>query len=63
MNMKHHDGNIHHSGHRHLDEIEKIITGSSLPSEVIALSMKIFTLIAEAEAAIHGKPVQGDTFS
>ncbi|MFZ0471096.1 MAG: nickel insertion protein, partial [Bacteroidales bacterium] len=48
-----HDGHIHHSGHRHLDEIEKIITGSSLPPEVIALSMKIFTLIAEAEAVIH----------
>jgi uncharacterized protein (TIGR00299 family) protein len=52
-----HDGHIHHSGHRHLDEIEKIITGSSLPPEVIALSMKIFTLIAEAEAVIHNKPV------
>lgn len=54
---EHHNGHIHHSGHRHLDEIEKIITGSSLPPEVIALSMKIFTLIAEAEAVIHNKPV------
>jgi hypothetical protein len=54
---EHHDGHIHHSGHRHLDEIEKIITGSALPPEVIALSMKIFTLIAEAEAVIHDKPV------
>ncbi len=55
---EHPDGHIHHNGHRHLDEIEKIITGSSLPAEVIALSMKIFTLIAEAEAAIHDKPVR-----
>jgi uncharacterized protein (TIGR00299 family) protein len=54
---EHHDGHIHHSGHRHLDEIEKIITGSALSPEVIALSMKIFTLIAEAEAVIHNKPV------
>jgi uncharacterized protein (TIGR00299 family) protein len=55
---EHYDGNINHSGHRNLDEIAKIITGSSLPSEVTALSIKIFTLIAEAEAAIHGKPLQ-----
>ncbi len=54
---EHHNGHIHHSGHRHLDEIEKIITGSSLSPEVVALSMKIFTLIAEAEAVIHDKPV------
>jgi hypothetical protein len=54
---EHADGHISHSGHRHLDEIEKIIAGSSLPAEVVALSMKIFTLIAEAEAAIHDKPV------
>jgi len=58
LEHEHQDGNINHSGHRHLDEIAKIITGSSLPSEVTSLSMKIFTLIAEAEAAIHGKPVQ-----
>lgn len=55
---EHQEGHLHHSGHRHLDEIEKIITGSSLPSEVIALSLKIFTLIAEAEAVIHNKPVR-----
>jgi hypothetical protein len=53
----HPDGHISHSGHRHLDEIEKIIIGSSLPAEVVALSMKIFRLIAEAEAVIHDKPV------
>ena len=54
---KHPDGQISHSGHRHLDEIEKIIAGSSLPAEVVSLSMKIFRLIAEAEAVIHDKPV------
>jgi len=54
----HHDGHTHHSGHRHLSDIEKIITGSSLPAEVTALSMKIFTHIARAEAAVHNKPVE-----
>lgn len=55
---EHHHGHTHHSGHRHLSDIEKIITGSSLPSEVAALSMKIFTHIAVAEAAVHNKPVE-----
>jgi pyridinium-3,5-bisthiocarboxylic acid mononucleotide nickel chelatase len=53
----HQEGNVHHGGHRHLDEIEKIIKGSALPSEVVALALKIFKIIAEAEAVIHDKPV------
>lgn len=48
----------HHNRHRYLADIEKIINGSSLPAEVAILSMKIFTIIAEAEAAVHDKPVQ-----
>jgi uncharacterized protein (TIGR00299 family) protein len=54
----HHEGHSHLSGYRNLDEIGKIITGSTLPAEIAALSMKIFTLIAEAEATVHSKPVR-----
>jgi hypothetical protein len=43
--------------HRNLGDIEKIILGSGLPENVTALAMRIFTRIAEAEAAVHNKPV------
>lgn len=48
---------IHEHAHRHLSDIQKIINGSSLPDEVKDLSMKIFRKIAEAEAKVHGIPV------
>ena len=54
----HHHGSHDSSGHRNLADIEKIIKGSSLSGEVKELSMKIFTIIAEAEATVHNKPVQ-----
>jgi len=47
----------HEHAHRHLSDIQKIINGSSLPDEVKGLSMKIFRKIAEAEAKVHGIPV------
>lgn len=48
---------VHEHAHRHLSDIQKIINGSSLPDEVKELSMKIFRKIAEAEAKVHGIPV------
>lgn len=60
-NHKHENGsgNVHdhHHGHRNLSDIRKIIKGSSLSEKVTDLAMQIFTLIAEAEAAVHGRPV------
>jgi len=51
----------HESGdghpHRNLADIEKIIGTSTLSSTVKELSMKIFRKIAEAEAAVHNKPL------
>ncbi len=43
--------------HRNLADIEKIINGSSLDSKIKETAMGIFRHIAEAEAAVHGKPV------
>jgi uncharacterized protein (TIGR00299 family) protein len=52
---KSHGTHDHHGAHRHLSDIKKIIGGSSLPADVTGLAMKIFTCIAEAEAAVHDK--------
>ena len=47
----------HHHPHRNLADIEKIINDSSLGSRVKSRALRIFRHIAEAEAAVHGKPV------
>jgi hypothetical protein len=49
---------VHEHAHRHLSDIEKIISGSTLPETVKQLSMKIFSRIATAEAAVHGIAVE-----
>ena len=51
------DDKGHHHEHRNLADIEKIIKNSGLPPSVSDLSMKIFRNIAEAEAAVHNKPL------
>lgn len=52
----------HEHAHRTLADIEKIIQASSMPEEARALSIKTFRLLAEAEAAVHGKRVQEVSF-
>ena len=42
---------------RHLHEIEEIIEGSDLPGEVKSRGLAIFQRLAEAEAHVHGIPV------
>jgi len=43
---------------RHLHEIEEIIEGSDLPGEVKSRGLAIFQRLAEAEAHVHGIPVE-----
>ena len=43
---------------RHLEDIEKIIAGSRLSTEVKGKALKIFTCLAEAEAKVHGRSVE-----
>lgn len=49
---------VHEHEHRHLSDIEKIISCSTLPETVKQLSMKIFIRIATAEATVHGVDVE-----
>jgi uncharacterized protein (TIGR00299 family) protein len=44
--------------HRHLHHIEEIITGSDLPDEVKQRGLDIFRRLAQAEAKVHGAPVE-----
>ena len=48
----------HHHEHRNLNDIEKIICESALSDNVKTMSMNIFRMVAQAEAKIHGKPLE-----
>lgn len=50
----HHDDHDHHSHGRNLRDIEELIDKSKLNDNVKEISKKIFMLIAEAEAKVHG---------
>lgn len=47
----------HTHSHRGLKEISELINGSNLSDKTKTLAIKVFTKLAEAEAAIHGKTV------
>ena len=49
-----HEHHEHHHHHRHLADIEAMITGSTLPSRVKVASLRAFSMLAEAEASVHG---------
>ena len=44
--------------HRHLSDIKKIIESSGVSDYAKALSIQIFTRLAEAEARVHNEPVE-----
>ena len=48
--------------HRNFAAIEKIIRASDMPEEAKVLSVKAFSLLAEAEAAVHGTSADQVTF-
>lgn len=45
----------HHHHHRPFSEIRKIISEAELTEEARDLSLRIFTILAKAEGAVHGK--------
>jgi pyridinium-3,5-bisthiocarboxylic acid mononucleotide nickel chelatase len=48
---------LHHHVHRSLREIERLIDGSALSTAGKARSKELFAKLADAEAAIHGTPI------
>ena len=47
----------HHHEHRNLSSVLDVIRRAGLPDRAYVLAEKIFTIVAEAEAAVHGKPI------
>lgn len=54
----HGHGSHSHAPHRHLSTILEIIGAAQLPERVKECSRRAFQLLGEAEAAIHGIPVE-----
>jgi uncharacterized protein (DUF111 family) len=52
----------HEHAHRNLADIEAIVAASDLPDQARELSVKAFRILAEAEAAVHGKKPAEVTF-
>ncbi len=49
---------VHEHKHRHLSDIEKIISNSHLAPGVKQRAIAVFTRLAEAEAHVHNEPVE-----
>lgn len=52
----------HEHAHRSFKDIREIIEKSDLPDAAGALAVKTFAVLAEAEAAVHGKEPESVTF-
>ena len=48
----------HHHAHRRLPEIETILAPLPVPETVRADTLAVYRLLAEAEGAVHGRPVE-----
>ena len=55
---EHDKEHVHHHEHRNLHDIMTIIGNSELSESVKAQAEKVFLAIAQAEAKVHGKPVE-----
>ena len=44
--------------HRHLHHVRAILEGGALPAPVVERAVAVFTRLAQAEAEVHGEPVE-----
>lgn len=51
-------GPEHEADHRHLSEIERMITASALPEPVKAQAISLFRVLGESESQIHDIPLE-----
>ena len=54
----HEHGHEHSHEHRNIGDIEKILKHSSLSPQIRERAMKMFLSVAEAEAKVHGMPIE-----
>lgn len=54
MKHHHHEHEEHEHHHRHLHDIEAMITGSDLSQRVKRETLRAFSMLADAEAHVHG---------
>ena len=56
----HHVGgaHAHHHEHRSLQEVNAVIEATQMEEKAKALAKKIFLIVAEAEAKVHGRPLE-----
>ena len=55
--QEHHAQQLHQHHHRNLADITYIIENSQISSNAKQLALKIFEIVAQAEAKVHNKPV------
>ncbi|GAB4211347.1 MAG: nickel pincer cofactor biosynthesis protein LarC [Synechococcales cyanobacterium] len=53
----HDHGHAHNHTHRHWAEIRTLLSDSSLPPRAKAMSLRVFTCLAQAEATVHAMPI------
>ncbi len=54
----HDHGHDHHHAHTHLTDIERTIRALRAPEPVLEDAVAVYRLLAEAESAVHGEPVE-----
>lgn len=55
-------GHHHHHHHTSLREVQAFLGSLPLPAPVIENALQVYTLLAEAESAVHGQPIENIHF-